>query len=258
MPDFSKRSTESEMMDDFSLNHEVIDPIMDELEAVNRFLGGYKLFLNAFKKLNIKDEMIISDWGCGGGDSLRVIAVWARKNHLKIKLIGVDATASAIEYARSHSEAYPEITYIKSDVLSDSLVPGQFDIVISSLFTHHFENEDWIKLIKKMAACARYAVIINDLHRHWFAYHSIGIITKIFSKSPMVKHDSKLSVLRSFKREELKSLLARAGIQQFTIKWMWAFRWQVIIKGISDPVILNPELPDPNPIATGSNIRNPK
>jgi 2-polyprenyl-3-methyl-5-hydroxy-6-metoxy-1,4-benzoquinol methylase len=230
MPDFKSRSTESEMMDDFSLGHAVIDPIMDELQAVNKLLGGYRVFLNALEKLDIHDGMVISDWGCGGGDSLRVIAEWARKRNLSLKLIGVDATPSAVEYAVDLSIQYPEITYIQADVMDDSLYTNQFDVVISSLFTHHFENESWIALIKKMKACARQAVIINDLHRHWFAYYSIGFLTKIFSRSPMVKHDSMLSVLRSFKRKELEALLKKAGITRFSIRWMWAFRWQVIIR----------------------------
>ena len=33
MPDFRQRSSEDEMMDDFSLGHDIIDPIMDELEV---------------------------------------------------------------------------------------------------------------------------------------------------------------------------------------------------------------------------------
>ena len=124
------------MMDDFSLGHEIIDPIMDELEVVNKLLGGYNVFFNAFKKIGIKDGMSISDWGCGGGDSLRVIAKWARKRNLKIRLIGVDATESAIEYARERSKDFPEISYIFADVMSEKLMSNQFDIVISSLFTN--------------------------------------------------------------------------------------------------------------------------
>ncbi len=229
MPDFSVRSTEEEMMDDFSLGHEIIDPIMDELEVVNKLLGGYAVFFDAFKKIEIKNGMTISDWGCGGGDSLRVIADWARKKDLDIKLIGVDATESAIEYAREKSKNYPEISYILSDVMSDKLLKNQFDVVISSLFTHHFPDENWIKLVQKMAECAVSYVIINDLHRHWFAYHSIGAITSVFSKSEMVKHDSKLSVLRSFKKTEIEKMLHRANLNIFTIDWKWAFRWQICI-----------------------------
>lgn len=230
MPDFNHRSLQEEMMDDFSLGHEIIDPIMNELEVVNKLLGGYNVFFDAFQRIGIKDGMIISDWGCGGGDSLRVIAMWARKRNLKIRLIGVDATESAIEYARKKSVGFPEISYILSDVMSEQLNNNQFDIVISSLFTHHFADENWIRLIQKMASCASEYVVINDLHRHWFAYHSIGLLTSVFSKSEMVKHDSKLSVLRSFKRKELETLLKKGGVKNFSIKWMWAFRWQVCIE----------------------------
>ena len=229
MPNFKQRSTQEEMMDDFSLSHEIIDPIMDELEVVNKLLGGYAVFFDAFKKIGLEDGMIISDWGCGGGDSLRIIAKWARSRNLKIKLVGVDATESAIEYARQKSTNFPEISYILADVMSEQLLPNQFDIVISSLFTHHFVDSDWIKLVQKMKDCASKHVIINDLHRHWFAYYSIGLITSIFSKSAMVKHDSKVSVLRSFRRNELKNLLQKGAINTYHIKWMWAFRWQVCI-----------------------------
>src|SRR5688572_27154 len=110
MPDFSRRSTEDEMMDDFSLSHKIIDPIMDELEVVNSRLGGYNVFFDAFNRLRLRDGMIISDWGCGGGDSLRRIAGWARKKNLKIKLVGIDATSAAVEYAREKSAPFPEIS----------------------------------------------------------------------------------------------------------------------------------------------------
>jgi len=230
MPDFSYRSLEEEMMDDFSLGHEVINPIMDELEVVNKLLGGYNVFFNAFRKIGIEDGMIISDWGCGGGDSLRIIAKWARKRNIKLQLIGVDATASAIQYARDKSRDFPEISFILADVMSDELISNQFNIVISSLFTHHFSDENWVRLVQKMSDCAADYVVINDLHRHWFAYHSIGILTSVFSKSEMVKHDSKLSVLRSFKRTELEKLLKKGGFNSYSIKWMWAFRWQICIQ----------------------------
>ena len=229
MPDFSHRSIEDEMMDDFSLDHTIINPIMDELEVINKLLGGYNVFFDAFRRLKIQNGMTISDWGCGGGDSLRVIAKWARKRNLKLNFIGVDATASAIAYARKKSVDYTEISYILADVMSDDLQTDQFDIVISSLFTHHFETESWIKLIHKMNDCAKHAVIINDLHRHWFAYYSIGVLTQLFSRSKMVKHDSKLSVLRSFKKKELEEMLTACGIKNYTIKWMWAFRWQIFL-----------------------------
>jgi len=45
----------------------------------------------------------------------------------------------------------------------------------------------------------------------------------------MIREDGALSVLRSFTRQELVNLLHQAGIKNYKIKWMWAFRWQIII-----------------------------
>ncbi len=229
MPDFSQRSTEAEMMDDFSLGHEVIDPIMNELKVINQLLGGDAVFFNAFKKIGISENLSIADWGCGGGDSLMVLNNWTEKHNLKWTLTGLDATPSAVDYANEKAHFYKHIHFKVTDLLLDDVAELEYDIVISSLFTHHFIDHDWVLLIQKMLKNCKKAVIINDLHRHWFAYYSIGVLTKLFSKSPMVKHDAMLSVLRGFKKHELRSLLEKAGIKNYTIKWMWAFRWQVII-----------------------------
>lgn len=218
------------MMDDFFLGSDIIDPIMDELEVVNKLLGGYRVFFNALNKLGLKDGACISDWGCGGGDSLRVLAGWARKKNLRMQFVGIDATQSAVAYARARSDTFPEMDFIHSDVFSENLRQDQFDVVISSLFTHHFDDDKWIALIRKMVDCSKFAVVVNDLHRHWFAYHSIGVLTRLFSRSEMVKHDSKLSVLKGFRRKELQTLLQKAGITNYKLRWMWAFRWQLIIK----------------------------
>ena len=71
-------------------------------------------------------------------------------------------------------------------------------------------------------------LVINDIHRHWFSFYAIKILTAIFSKSPMVIHDAPVSVLRAFKREELQRILREAGFEKFVVKWCWAFRWQVV------------------------------
>lgn len=229
MPDFSLRSQELEIMDNFLLDHSQIDGALDELEIINTWLGGYQVSLNALKKLKPKDQIYICDWGCGGGDLLRKISHWAKSQDIRLKLTGVDATQAAVEYAVAKSVSYPEINYVLADVLAETDKLPVCDVVISCLFTHHFDNESWIKLISNMHNSARKAVIINDLHRHWLAYYSINVLTGFFSRSKMVKHDARLSVLRSFSKAELINLLKQAGIKNYKIRWMWAFRWQLII-----------------------------
>lgn len=229
MPDFSKRSREDEIMDNFALDHQELDPVLKELEVINKLLGGFSVFYDAFRQLSLQNGDSICDWGCGGGDSLRVLNRYFERRGQEMRLIGVDATAATVEFAKERHRAYSNMEFRLADVLEHQFKEAEFDVVVSSLFTHHFDDERWIQLIRKMVHASRKAVIINDLHRHWFAYHAIAVLTTLFSRSPMVRHDSKISVLRSFRRRELEDLIRRAGFTRFTIKWMWAFRWQVII-----------------------------
>ncbi|MEX8549353.1 MAG: methyltransferase domain-containing protein [Mucilaginibacter sp.] len=228
MPDFNKRATGLEIMDDFSLGADEIDPLLGGLEKVNQYLGGYKVVFSALKEVSVKNNFHISDWGCGGGDVLRAIEKKAEKQNLHLQFTGIDATPAAVNFANRKNTS-PQIRFILADVLSEEVSTLKFDIVLSTLFTHHFEDEAWILLIKKMINCSRRAVIIDDLHRHWFAYYAIKIITRIVTRSRLARYDGPLSVLRGFKRKELESLLQQAGIKNYNIKWMWAFRWRIIL-----------------------------
>jgi 2-polyprenyl-3-methyl-5-hydroxy-6-metoxy-1,4-benzoquinol methylase len=228
MPDFSKRTTGLEIMDDFNLDAAEIDPLLSGLEKVNQYLGGYKVVFSALKEVSVKNNFHISDWGCGGGDVLRAIAKKAQKQNLQLQFTGIDATPAAINFARRKNTS-PKIHFILADVLAEEIAALKFDIVLSTLFTHHFEDEAWVSLVKKMMDCSRHAVIIDDLHRHWLAYYAIKFITRIVTRSRLARYDGPLSVLKGFKRKELENLLQQAGIKNYNIRWMWAFRWQIIL-----------------------------
>lgn len=229
MVNLKQRATDPEIMDDFSLPDTEVVPVLKGLEKLNALFGGHKTLIKALQQIPVKNNDHISDWGCGGGDALRAIAKWAGNKNLQLQLTGVDATASAVEFAISEATSYPNISFILSDVMSDRLKPNQFDIVFSSLFSHHFADDEWVALIKKMADCSKKAVIITDLHRHWLLYYAVILIAHTFTKSKMARFDGPLSVRRAFKKAELVNLLHQSGLTNYKITWKWAFRWQVII-----------------------------
>lgn len=219
-------------MDDLTSSGAVIDQTLQELDEINRKLGGNNVTIDGLKKLLVKNpplrSLTIADIGCGGGDILIEIAKWAEKRRLNIDLIGIDANPNIIEFARKNAADFPQIKFVALDVFSPEFQDQTFDIIISSLFTHHFKDDALVTLFRSLKRQARFGVIINDLHRHWLAYYSIKVIVKLLSKSPMVQHDGPVSVLRAFKKKELVYLLRKAGIHNYSIKWMWAFRYQVI------------------------------
>ena len=229
MPDLSKRSKALEIMDDFDLPGTEVVPVLKGLENLNALFGGHKTLIKALRQTAVSAGDHISDWGCGGGDALRAIADHFSKEGTMLKLTGVDATASAVEFARQKAALYPNIDFILADVMSNALQANQFDIVFSSLFTHHFADQEWILLVKKMMNCSKRAVIITDLHRHWLLYWMVVFIAHTFTTSKMARFDGPLSVKRSFKKQELVNLLQQSELTNYKITWKWAFRWQVII-----------------------------
>jgi hypothetical protein len=59
---------------------------------------------------------------------------------------------------------------------------------------------------------ARRLLIVNDLHRHPAACLSIWTLSRLFSRSRMVRHDGPVSVRRAFKPHDLARIAGHAGI----------------------------------------------
>ncbi len=232
MPDFSKRSSEEEIMDDLNCSGEVVNQTLRELETINALLGGNYVTLDGLRQLleDRKTSASIADLGCGGGDILKLIRRWGNKTNLSLRLIGIDANPNITAFAEKQTPPSCEIEYKAIDIFSKQFRQMKFDVMVGTLFFHHFSSEQLIEFFKQAKQQVSLGIVINDIHRHWFAYYSIRWLTQILSKSSMVKFDAPLSVLRAFRKTELKDIMERAGISNYTIRWMWAFRWQVVIR----------------------------
>jgi 2-polyprenyl-3-methyl-5-hydroxy-6-metoxy-1,4-benzoquinol methylase len=231
--DFSKRSSSVEIMDDLACDGEVVFQTLRELDMINQWLGGNKVTIDALRnswRLLPKDkEIIIADLGCGSGEMLRIISKLAEKENRKVKLIGFDANLHIIEYARRHSDEFSNLSFETTNVFSSAFQNQKFDFALATLFMHHFSEQELIDLFSSLKKQTRSAIIINDIHRHPLAYYSIKVLTHLFSRTPMVKFDAPLSVLRAFKKPELNEVMEKATIRIYHMKWKWAFRWQLII-----------------------------
>ena len=233
MPDFDTRSDKVEVMDDLDCAGEVLEQTLRDLEFINKWLGGNKITLRAIQQLltSFPDRVItIADLGCGSGEMLRVIDSWGRKKNLKLNLVGIDANPHIIAIAKNNLKNCPHVQLQTQNIFSNEFRDQQYDIVIGTLFYHHFANDQLTEFFKRLKQQVSLGYIINDIHRHWLAYYSIKILTKFFSKSAMVKYDAPLSVLRAFKKSELQRILQSSQVKNFTICWKWAFRWQVIVR----------------------------
>ncbi len=231
MSKFSHRSYEKELMDDLECSGEVLNETLRELKTVNRWLGGNFVTTSAlyeFQKKFPQDHYTIADIGCGGGDMIRVMNSWAEGQSKAYDFVGIDANSSTIEFAQGRNPG-KNIKYLSQNIFDDDFSDEQVDIAACTLFTHHFTDEELIQFFTALKSKCRLGFLVNDLHRHPLAYYSIKAVVNIFSRSPMVKNDAPLSVLRSFSKEDWKRILSKAGISKYQLSWHWAFRWRLIV-----------------------------
>jgi 2-polyprenyl-3-methyl-5-hydroxy-6-metoxy-1,4-benzoquinol methylase len=229
MIDYSRRSYKKELLDRDDIPFADIQQNMKELNFINTYLGGHSITIAGFKKLlNKKRTVSVCEVGCGGGDNLNAIDNWAKKNKIKIKFTGIDINPNCITYAQKKSKI-DNVNFITSDYKLVAFGNSKPDIIFTSLFCHHFTDDELIQMMKWMKVNCKLGFFINDLHRHPVAYHFIKITSRIFSSSYLVKNDAPLSVLRGFKKQDWKNIFQQAGIANYAIQWKWAFRYLITV-----------------------------
>lgn len=237
MINLSHRSYQKELMDADNIPFPAIAQTLKELNTVNTLLGGHATTLKGMEYF-VKDKtpVTVCEIGCGGGDNLSAIYKYCCKRDVPVDFIGIDKNPECIAFAM---QQYPELPceWICSDYATVKF-PTQPAIIFSSLFCHHFTDEELIKMLQWLRFYSERGFFINDLHRHWLAYYLIKYLTHLFSRSYLVKNDASISVARGFIKPDWKRMFREAGLYGYSIRWRWAFRFLITYKKeISDAAI---------------------
>tara|TARA_B110000091_G_scaffold211808_1_gene257151 strand:+ start:1007 stop:1717 length:711 start_codon:yes stop_codon:yes gene_type:complete len=227
-----QRTDKEELMDDFSIGGDLLRDTLDKLENINRWLGGNKVSVNGLKGVLLnhpkEQEITIVDIGCGHGDILRDVAKFGRKNRYNFKLIGIDANPTAIVYATELSMDFPELSFETQDIFSAEFKNRKFDVVLATLFLHHFKEPELVSFLNNMLKQTKIGIVVNDLHRNKLAYY-LFLLLSIFISNKMIIEDGLTSVLRGFKRKDLKEMSQKINVEP-RVSWKWAFRYLWILK----------------------------
>lgn len=225
---FALRSAEKELLDQPGIPFEDIARNMEELNFINTWLGGHAISLSGFKQLlGNKSSISVCEIGCGGGDNLLALVNWCKKRNISISCTGIDINPECIAFARQNTSLQSNTTWICSDY-RDVVFSQAPDIIFSSLFCHHLSDAEVLENLRWMKNNCRVGFFINDLERNPVAYQAIKILTRLFSKSYLVKNDAPISVTRGFWRKEWRAFLAQTQTQSAHIFWKWAFRHLIV------------------------------
>ncbi|HEV2884208.1 MAG TPA: methyltransferase domain-containing protein [Pyrinomonadaceae bacterium] len=224
---FRQRSLELEHLDKGDYTAEEYEACIVELQRVNRWLGDTRALRGSLladvEKLGLTKFSVL-DVGAGSGELLRVVAKWARKSNRTANLVGLELNARSAKAIAEQSEKLSRISAVRGDALQLPFTNNQFDYAICSLFTHHFKNNDVVSILQELDRVSLRGIFVIDLERHPTAYFFFRTIGRLFLHNRLIREDGALSILRSFRADELRKLAERAGLKNTNVTRRFPYR----------------------------------
>lgn len=198
-----------------TLEHEIMDdvPVADlagnlrDLSRINRWLGGNRTLAGLLDPhLRRNPRARILDAGAANGETMR----WLSRRYPEARMVALDRAERALRLGSG--------ARVVADVLAWPVRPQSVDIVICSLFLHHFDDDQVRQILRRFEEAAREAVIAVDLHRHPLARRFLPATQFIARWHWLTVHDGVISVNAGFTPAELRQLAPRARVRSH---WPW-------------------------------------
>jgi Methyltransferase domain len=186
---------------------DVVRASLRDLARINRYLGGYyvlgRLFDGVVKR---GDSFSVLDIGAASGDMGAAI----RRRYPRAEVTSLDYKGYHLTQA-----ADPKVV---ADAFLLPFRPASFDFVFSSLFLHHFSNDQVMELLRSFGSVARRAVLAIDLDRGPLAYYFLPSTRWLFGWHDITINDGQISVAAALKKDELQALAVRAGFSNARVR----------------------------------------
>ncbi len=219
--DLSQRADPAQLPEwmDEPCPYETFRDCLRDLGSVNRWTLGHRPTLGFLQEVveshrGLEHPLRIVDVGSGGGDALRRIALWARRERLALELVGVDlnpyATRAAVEFSAGDPR-FRDVQWCTGNAYTEPAAQRP-DVVMSSLMTHHMKDGEIVDFLRWMETQASFGWFVNDLLRSPRAYRWFGVLARLMRWHPFVRHDGPVSFRRAFRTEDWERLLRAAEI----------------------------------------------
>lgn len=223
MNPLAERWRQDEQMDADDLPAEDFAAVLADLARVNRLtLAGRPTLAFLARASQGRRRLKILDVGFGQGDMLRSISAWAMQHKVTVELIGIDLNPKSASIAQAATPAGMAIDYRTGDYAD--LAGAGWDVIVSSLVTHHMDETQIDGFLRFMEREARVGWMVNDLHRHRFAFTAYPLLARAMRWHPIVRADGRLSIARAFRPAEWHAMLTAAGVQGARIVRRFPFR----------------------------------
>lgn len=196
------------------------------INAISRCSAGLFRPIEALAITQPAKPLRVLELACGGGDTAIDLALMAKRKGLSLDIHACDLNPEAVAIAQTNAvRRQAALTVFTADALAKPTDHNSFDVVYCTLFAHHLDELDVVRLLEVMALRSRKLVLVDDLIRSRLGFALAWIGTRLLSRSWVVHTDGPLSVRAALQPDEMKSIAMQAGLNDAQIKRSWPERY---------------------------------
>ena len=216
-----------ELLDGDDVSSSEAEASLEDIEWVHRRLGGRALVRRRLVPLLSAmparlGALSVLDLGCGSGHVGRDLLAAAGEKGVRLHVLGLDRKTS-------HVRLVARGTAVTADALRLPFGDRSVDVVLSTLFMHHFAPAEVVALLAESRRVAAAGVVALDLSRHRLALAAISVVGPLVFRSRLSVLDGKTSVRQAYTAREIASL-AGTALPGARVERISRFVWELVWK----------------------------
>lgn len=216
-----KRVAIPELLDSDAGTPAEIQASLADLRMVNRWFGGASTMCSLVERVAEETrhrQLSFLDIGGATGD----IPDFIQK---RLARRGVHFQAVMLDRALSHMDR--KLPTVAADALQLPFADNSFDLAGSSLFVHHFEPGEVVRLTNECLRVCRLAVLVNDLRRSPLHLALVYAGLPLY-RSRLTRHDGPASIRRAYTLAEMRSMLQQTTASRIDLSTHYLYRMGAI------------------------------
>lgn len=209
LPDLRQRRHDLvEQMDKPDADRELLFNTYRHFARINPIVSGWRrIYRDTMRPRMRKGRTVrILDVGFGGGDVIRSLEHWTRRDGFAVSFTGIETDERAVEFVQKLD--WPANVFFELCSLNRVAERGDvFDFVISNAVLHHLADHEVADFGQSARRCCRSDAIFSDIERHPAAIPLFAPLANVFCPNSYACEDGLTSIRRSFTHIELRQLL---------------------------------------------------
>jgi SAM-dependent methyltransferase len=220
---------EPEMLDRPSLPYAETARSLRELDRVNRLLfGALPLKRALLPRLGRwRAPRLALDLGTGTGSVAAALARAAARRGAPLRVVGLDRKLRHLVVGRR--SGVPQLRVV-ADAQALPFREASFEWSFSTLFFHHFEPDENVRILREMRRVSRAGAAVVDLRRsRVVGPRLLGLALRLLGAGEVTCHDGRVSFGRSWRVEEVRRLIGALPVLE--LRKRFPFRFSLVLAG---------------------------